>query len=405
MASVSTCQNLGFDFNLREIGTINHTPLENDDNLTSTTGDEGSAKNANPSACIEIDDLIYGKVLIESPCAVEIINLPEFQRLKDVLQHGITALIGLLPSPPVNRFDHSVGAMILVKHVGGSEEAQLAALLHDVSHTALSHVTDSVFGYVVHEVEKGDFLDKTQIPNVLQKHGFDPERVFEEKLFPLLELPSPEICADRLDYALRDSVSFGYLALKDAQEIYRSTISIDGKMVLSSTEAAKQLAEAYLMSDQKVWADGAQSYLYKLAADAIRLSLKEGTITKEALWTCGDQAFWDLLVENASAQVKKIVEQVNCRCTLIETNEQVAPVGGSEEHSGQPTSASEEEAPPAERCTLKIRVRTIDPPVKTAEGIQPLSALDPSFGHRRLDYIRSRQTPVTFIVKYSPLVG
>jgi hypothetical protein len=129
MASVSTCQNLGFDFNLREIGTINHTPLTNDDNLSSTTGDEGSAKSANPSACIEIDDLIYGKVLIESPCAVEIINLPEFQRLKDVLQHGITALIGLLPSPPVNRFDHSVGAMVLVKHVGGSEEAQLAALL------------------------------------------------------------------------------------------------------------------------------------------------------------------------------------------------------------------------------------------------------------------------------------
>lgn len=76
-----------------------------------------------------IHDPIYGQVIIESACALEIMQLSEFQRLKKVLQHGITGLIGCVPEPPVNRFDHSVGAMILVKEVGGSEEAQLAALL------------------------------------------------------------------------------------------------------------------------------------------------------------------------------------------------------------------------------------------------------------------------------------
>ncbi|OAV92645.1 hypothetical protein, variant [Puccinia triticina 1-1 BBBD Race 1] len=347
------------------------------------TADSSAAKGP---LLYEVDDPIYGKVLVDSPCAVEIIHLAEFQRLKDVLQHGITALIGLLPSPPVNRFDHSVGAMVLVKHVGGSEEAQLAALLHDVSHTALSHVTDSVFGYVVHEVEKDVFLDKTQIPNVLRKHGFDPKRVFKEELFPLLELPSPAICADRLDYALRDSVSFGYLDLKDAQEIYRSTIAVEGRMVVRGVGAARLLAEAYLTSDQRVWADGAQSYLYQRAAEAIKLSLGEGTISKEALWTHGDRAFWQLLVDRASGPVRRIVEQVNPRCVLVET---AGP-------------APEEEEGEEARCTLAIRVRTIDPPVATPAGVRPLSTLDPDFGRRRADYIRSRQAPISFIVKYSP---
>ncbi|KAI9628726.1 hypothetical protein KEM48_011408 [Puccinia striiformis f. sp. tritici PST-130] len=362
MASVSACQNHGFDLSFKEIGTSQHTPSMKEHDLTTTSNDERTTRTRKNEKVIvyEIEDLIYGKVIIESECAIEIMNLPEFQRLKDVLQHGITALIGLLPSPPVNRFDHSVGAMILVKHVGGSEEAQLAALLHDVSHTALSHVTDSVFGYVVHEVEKDVFLAKTQIPNVLRKHGFAPERVFREELFPLLELPSPEICADRLDYALRDSVSFGHLTIPEAQEIYRSTISRDGKMVLNRLDQP--------------------------TAEAIKLSLKEGTISKESLWINGDRAFWGLLVDNASPQVKQIIERINPTCVLTEINDKCV-VEPSEQRMVDSRSSSLQE-----RCTLKIRVRTIDPPVLTATGIYPLSTLDPDFSQRRSDYIRSPET-------------
>lgn len=159
MASISTnnCPSLSSEFSLKDrveslitttTNTTHTSPIPLHPHSISTLLD--SRPGILPQV-YEVDDPIYGKVSISSPCAIEIIHLPEFLRLKAVLQHGITALVGLLPSPLVNRFDHSLGAMILVKHLGGSEEAQLAALLHDVSHTALSHVTDLVFGYVIHE--------------------------------------------------------------------------------------------------------------------------------------------------------------------------------------------------------------------------------------------------------------
>jgi len=58
-------------------------------------------------------------------------------------------LIGV--TNPTTRFDHSVGVMLLIRKLGaGSSPAsallkeQVAALLHDVSHTAFSHVIDYV---------------------------------------------------------------------------------------------------------------------------------------------------------------------------------------------------------------------------------------------------------------------
>lgn len=336
-----------------------------------------------------IHDPIYGSVTIDSACAIEIMDLPEFQRLKKVLQHGITSLIGCLPRPPVNRFDHSVGAMLLVKHVGGSEEAQLAALLHDVAHTTLSHVLDLVFGYVIHEVEKKDFLDSTTIREILTKHGFDPERVLEEENFPLLELPSPDICADRLDYALRDSTSFGFLSIEEAQSIFRSTVAIDGHMVLNSIPHATILANTYLQSDQYAWANPTQKYLYQLTSEAIRLMLDLGKINKECLWQLGDEEFWARLTSNATPSLQTLLEKINNRCELSELGE-----------GFQPDSDSSE----TEICTFKLKVRTIDPLVQTSDGVRRLSEVDSVFAERRLEYIKSREMPQTFVVKYLPAV-
>ena len=38
------------------------------------------------------------------------------------------------------------------------DKAQASALLHDVAHTALSHVMDFVYGYVVHEADKMEYM-------------------------------------------------------------------------------------------------------------------------------------------------------------------------------------------------------------------------------------------------------
>lgn len=78
---------------------------------------------------VPYEDKIHGLHSIRSPCILKLINHPSFERLKHVLQHGITALVRLTEGVPVTRYEHSIGAMIAVAKAGGTEEAQIAALL------------------------------------------------------------------------------------------------------------------------------------------------------------------------------------------------------------------------------------------------------------------------------------
>src|SRR5512139_1059850 len=120
-------------------------------------------------------DPIYGEVDLEEPVLLQRMETQALQRLRGVLQHGITAVIGI--TPPVTRFDHSVGVMLLVRRLGGSLEEQIAALLHDVSHTAFSHVIDYVVdghdSQSYHEEWKESHLAAGDVPLILQQYGYD----------------------------------------------------------------------------------------------------------------------------------------------------------------------------------------------------------------------------------------
>lgn len=89
-----------------------------------------------------ISDVLYGEFKVD-PVVEELILSKSVQRLKGIHQTGASYLVN--KEWNVTRFDHSVGVMLLVKKLGGSVEEQIAGLLHDVSHTAFSHVIDYVF--------------------------------------------------------------------------------------------------------------------------------------------------------------------------------------------------------------------------------------------------------------------
>ncbi|PFD42321.1 hypothetical protein CN285_09505 [Bacillus cereus] len=193
-----------------------------------------------------ISDVIYGEFKVDQVLEELILSQP-VQRLKGIHQAGASYLMN--EKWNVTRFDHSVGVMLLIKKLGGSVEEQIAGLLHDVSHTAFSHVIDYVFdneNESYHEEIFSSVVKNSEIPAILSKHGYRYEDILlDDSKWTLLEKSAPELCADRVDYTLRDMYTYGYISLEEAQDFLKDLIAVNGKMVLQNIEIAEWFTKTY----------------------------------------------------------------------------------------------------------------------------------------------------------------
>lgn len=311
-----------------------------------------------------VHDMIYGPHEIGEPVLLDLMTSRAMQRLRGVLQHGITALIGI--AQPVTRFDHSAGVMLLVRRLGGSLEEQIAALLHDVSHTAFSHVIDYVVdghdsqGY--HEEWKESHLAASDVPLILQQHGYDWRDFLHEEDYALLEQPSPRLCADRLDYFLRDSRDLGLSSLAEIDRALDHVIVFDGRIGVDAVDVARWLAYTFIAADKASWANFREVGLYEVTAQAIKAAMQIGAITEDDFWGTDDQ-LWRKLQALDQPAVQHWLRSVS------------------------PATRFEwDDVDPTFRVSTKLR--TIDPDVLIDDRLVPLSALDAEFAQYRTAYLR-----------------
>lgn len=316
---------------------------------------------------MQYDDAIYGTVEISEPVLLELMQSRAMQRLAGVSQHGITALLGI--TPPFSRFDHSVGVMLLVRRLGASIEEQIAALLHDVSHTAFSHVIDFVFddhsGQSYHEEKKEPFIATSDIPDILDRHGWDWREFLDETGFALLEQASPALCADRLDYFLRDLEFLGLASGKEIGAAVGSLTVEGGKITVTSPDAARWMAYTFIEADRASWSSFREVGLYQLTAEAIKAAIKFGFIVEADLWGT-DKVLWNKLCSANHPDVKGLIDNITPGTRFTWDAEHPA-------------------------FSVATKVRSIDPPVVSGKAVTPLSGLDPVFGRYREDYLAGKQ--------------
>jgi HD superfamily phosphohydrolase len=321
---------------------------------------------------MEYRDTVYGVASFTEPMILDLMQSDAMQRLRSVLQHGITAVLGI--SQPITRFEHSVGAMILVRRAGGSVCEQAAALMHDVSHTAFSHVADFVFGgpNSYHEEKRRAWMAQSDIPAVLSRHGVDWTDFLDDERFPLLEQPSPRLCADRLDYFLRDSLALGILTPAQATQLSGSLVVAAGRFAVRDLDAARLFGYKYMEADESSWSNTTAILLYELTARAIRTAFDRSVIAETDLWA-GDKQLWDKISQSQDPAVAASVKLIlRYRDFVVD------------------------ESKPTVR--LQPKIRTIDPDVLTEGGMLPLSALDAEFRAYRDNYLKTRAHTISLRV-------
>ncbi len=223
-------------------------------------------------------DRMWGEAVIQEPVLEELLHSQAVQRLDNISQFGLP--FEYYPIKGFTRLEHSVGVMMLLRKLNASLGEQVAGLLHDVSHTAFSHLVDWAIG----DRKTEDFQDKNhytilsqpELTGILTRHKFSVEEIADYKPFTLLEQPSPKLCADRIDYAMRE---FADWANPYAARLCKDKfIHHQGEIVLSSYESARAFGHNYAKLHRMHWGGVEWMLRYQLFAETLRYALQEEVI-------------------------------------------------------------------------------------------------------------------------------
>src|SRR3989344_3604911 len=240
---------------------------------------------------MEIIDRVYGRQEIRETVLIELVRSRPLARLKGINQAGVSKYLNLRKD--VTRFEHSVGVMLLLRKFQASIVEQIAGLLHDVPHTAFSHAADFVFkrGEIgtFHESFLRQIVFASEIPNILTKHGFDPERVIDEHNFTPLEQNIPKLCADRIDYSLRDISSDNIFSSKDVNDILQALTTHKGRFVMTDEKVAYFYAKAFMDQCLNSWNSPQTLAAFELFGQMVRRALEVKVLNEQDLFLTDDE--------------------------------------------------------------------------------------------------------------------
>ncbi len=266
---------------------------------------------------VQINDRIYGRIEINDKVLLALIDSLPVQRLKGINQAGASQYV--IAGKTVTRYEHSLGVMTLLRKLGASLEEQIAGLLHDVPHTAFSHVIDFVFpsdDHAYHEKFHSDIILNSEIPDILADYNYDVHRILDDSNFPLLERSIPDLCADRIDYSLRDmTASLGY---NEKIQSYIDNITIhNNEIIFKDPETARRYAEDYLMMDRTRWSHPLEIAYYQILAEAMKLALEKGILDKVELFK-DDSYVYSKLQGSNDSEIKNKLSMLSPGLTILD---------------------------------------------------------------------------------------
>ena len=213
----------------------------------------------------------------------KLIDTPSYQRLRWIKQLGPINLV--YPGANHTRHEHCMGTCHVVRKMADSigldsEDKQLvsvAGLLHDLGHTAFSHLGDEIDGVEDHVIRTAKIISNTELSDIISDEGLNPDEINQIIMgdHKLDSLVSGDLDGDRLDYLVRDAHYTGVSTGVDMSRLIATMKLHNSSLVIKEKglPAVEALLTARSTMYQTVYfhpfARGAQLMLGRAATSAI----------------------------------------------------------------------------------------------------------------------------------------
>ena len=214
-------------------------------------------------------------------CGCEYTSFPLFARLRE----------------GYSRFDHSVGAALIVWRFARDERQTLAALFHDIATPCFAHVVDFMLGdSMKQEATEGAtariIAESIDLQSALTRMGLTTDDVADYHRFPIADNDSPRLSSDRLEYTLGNFVNYRLGSRAQAREFMDDLIvtqNEDGETELAFMHAdtARAFARAALQMG-KIYVSPEARFTMHTLSELLREAIAQGAIADQDLWGTED---------------------------------------------------------------------------------------------------------------------
>ncbi len=265
-------------------------------------------------------DSLYGPVRITKRIE-KLLASPLLKRLQGIHQNGVHYLVdGRLAT---SRYEHSVGVMTLTQMLGADESTQITALLHDISHSAFSHLVDAVFHLPTqdyHERKRGSFLDTPLAKETIRNCAITAKELDHNNCS--LIKADKDLTVDRLDYVLRDLRAVNCIYHPEYSIILNQLVVQDGVIHCKNIETAFTIFEKFLMVNQKVYFDPHAEVATIAMTTLLRKMLDRGLLKEEDFFSIDD----DLIAKIAKSPFQHIFASIGPKMQFFSTFDKRAPL-------------------------------------------------------------------------------
>lgn len=192
------------------------------------------------------------------------------------------------------RYDHSMGAALLVWRFSEDPAQTLAAAFHDIATPCFAHVVDFVLGdHMKQESTESRtremILGSGAIRSLLDDLGLGVDDVADYHRYPIADNDPPGLSADRLEYTLGNLLNYGR---RDRDRIgaylddLKAGINEEGKpeLVFRDADTAVDFALGALEMG-KIYVSDEDRFAMEMLAEILKEAMSAGVITMDDLWT------------------------------------------------------------------------------------------------------------------------
>lgn len=262
----------------------------------------------------KVIETFYGPIKVNENILVELIESPAMQRLKHINQYGVAYYT--THNEKYTRYDHSLGVFALLRRNNCSLKEQIAGLLHDVSHTAFSHVGDWIFNKQNQEKDYQNsihdvYLKNSGLEKILNKYHISIDEIMPiQELFPALECSLPSMCADRLDYNIQGAYHRGWISYEEAIKLFKSYAFTNHGWVTSELELMRKVAYFSLFMTIDCWGGPTNHLMSKWLANAILRAVELGDLSFQDIHFGVDQTLWEALMQHEDDYIQKNMDYI-----------------------------------------------------------------------------------------------